>query len=175
MTLFGKITEALGIVHVPNNADIQRAGGHGINSDLAVARTHHDALDTYNPGNFASIRSAQRIQAPTYATAEDVEVARQLATQTREQLKNSEKMYKHLANVDGNDLALHQTHRRYETRLGKNETKRRISNAKHAVAMHRERPKIAAAKASIDFADASYGNQVAQVQARLNERKQLLA
>jgi hypothetical protein len=175
MSFFGRITEALGLVHIPNTSDIQQAGGHAISANLASARTHHQALDTYAPSNWASIRSAQRIQAPTYATQEDVEVARQLEAQTRQQLRNAESMYKSLANVDGNDLALHQTHRKYETRLLKNETKRRTANAKHAVAAHRERPKLAAAHASIEFAEALYNNQVGQVQARLQDRKSLLS
>jgi hypothetical protein len=174
MSVFAKLTDFLGVVHVPTNADIQKAGGHAINADIATARTHHQALDAYNPGNFASIRSAQRVANPHYATAEDVEVARALARQTTEQLKNSTKMYQHLAAVDANDVALHQTHRRYETGLVKGETRRRIANAKHAVATHRERPKVAAAHASIQFADGLYGNHVAQVQARLHDRKQQL-
>lgn len=174
MSVFARITEALGLVHIPNTSDIQQAGGHAISANLASARTHHQALDTYAPSNWASIRSAQRLEVPTYATAEDVEVARGLEATTRQQLGHSRAVYKSLANVDGNDLALHELHRGYETRLLKNETRRRTANAKHAVAAHRERPKLAAAHASIQFADALYTNQVGQVQARLQDRKSLL-
>jgi hypothetical protein len=149
-TLFGNGKLAAGS---SSNAD------HSINKGGALAHTEGSVPSPQN-ADFSSIRSAPVVEKPRYFTVNEMKALQTLAVQKREQVEATRASYRALRSIDSSDTEVHETHRKYQTRLAHNELAKIQSNTKMGEALHALRPEYEKLNQRMETADRSASDKI---------------
>jgi hypothetical protein len=150
----GKVnTEAPGQLANGNKGEL------AIGVDKALAQTDSSAITPHNV-SFESIRSVPVVEKPRYFNKQEADSLAILAKQKRVMASCAKTAYKALKSIDNSDTEVHSTHRRYQSKLARNEVNKLQANAQLAKDMHGLRPAYSEMHSSVETANVAAVNAI---------------
>ena len=147
-------------------------GAHQINKTEALQATHVTAINpNNNANNWDTVRTAPIANKPQYFDKGTADAMWQLRKQTTEQAKQSERVYKHLGKIEGNDARVHRAHKRYLGNAADAEFSKIQGNAKLARHLHALRSHYAQLGTGVDRAEQSAGRRIEQLKTKIRESR----
>ncbi len=144
----------------------QLAANDGSSHNLATNKVL-GATDALVPSptnaDFSSVRSVPVVQGPRYFNKAEADALAILAKQKRIQAEASVKAYKSLKSIDGSDVEVHTTHRRYQSKIARNEVEKLHANAQLASELHGLRPQYAQLHSEVKSAEVNASNAIAAI------------
>jgi hypothetical protein len=140
-------------------------GGSGqlaIGTDKALATTDSSAITPANV-DFSSVRSVPVVQKPRYFNKQEADALATVAKQKAKMAQHAQQAYKSLRSIDSSDTEVHTSHRRYQSRLAKNEIGKLKANAQLAKDLHGLRPQYAEIHQQVETANVAAVNAIAAI------------
>jgi len=142
-------------------------GGHAIDKSKVLASTDKSVITPLTPGNFGSVRTVPVVPAPRYFTKEEADAMKGLAKEKTDSARQSKRVYKFLAKIEGADKTVHKEHRKYEGAVAENELGKKRSDAGLAKKLHSMRPGYARLGLGIDKADSDARARIDEIKTKL--------
>jgi DNA repair exonuclease SbcCD ATPase subunit len=122
-----------------------------------------------NPGNWESIRSVPIVPNPREFTRDEADILKQIAKGKTAAVKQTQKAYESLAQIEEADSKVHKAHRKYQGKVADSELTKIRSNARLAKHLHAIRPQYAQLDNAIDRAEQLAQQRIEQLQAKINK------
>lgn len=132
---------------------------HALDKHKVLANTDA-AVPSPTNADFSSIRSVPVLPAPRYFNKQEADSLRILARQKRVMADSTKTAYKALKSIDTDDTEVHTTHRRYQSKIAKNEVHKLQANAQLAKDLHGLRPQYAEMHSQVDNANINAANAI---------------
>lgn len=132
---------------------------HALDKNKVLAATH-SAVPSPTNADFSSVRTAPIVEKPRYFTKQEADTLAILAKQQRVMANASKTAYKALKSIDNSDTEVHVTHRRYQSKIAKNEVEKLQSNVQFAKDLHGSRPAIAEMHSQVENANVNAANAI---------------
>jgi hypothetical protein len=159
MGLMSKLFGSKVSADTPGQLTDSSNGELAIGTDKALKATDSSAINPTNV-DFTSIRSVPTVTAPRYFSKAESQALATLAKQKVVMAEEAQKAYKALRSIDSSDTNVHTSHRRYQSRLAKNEVHKLQANAKLAEDMHGLRPAYSEMHQKVENANVAAVNAI---------------
>ncbi len=132
---------------------------HALDKNKVLANTDA-SVPSPTHANFSSIRSVPVVVQPRYFNKQEADSLRILAKQKRVMAEASKTAYKSLKSIDTDDTEVHTTHRRYQSKIARNEVSKLQANAQLSKDLHGLRPQYAELHSEVKSAEVNAANAI---------------